>query len=107
MRLDRNTNPDGTGKYALIKLRLDPLIASVDVNQKGGPVDCLCVDKRAVDIGSTPDTEFFVIRLKDKYAANALQAYAVSCKAEDPEFSRDIKELAMKARRYQNKQIPT
>lgn len=105
MKLDRNTNPDGRGKYALIKLRENPIAgwgATV-----GGVSNCVAVRESAIDYGTTPETEFFVIRLKDKNAANALMAYAVSCKQDDPEFSREVHKLAMRAAQYQPKQRPT
>jgi hypothetical protein len=69
MKLDRNINPEHKGKYALIKLRgiqdrftSDGKFASIPL--------------AALDFGSNPDTEFFVIRLKDQFAGPALRAYA-------------------------------
>lgn len=103
MKLDRNTNPDGTGKYALIKLRTKDT-AHINAQHKEG---AFVIPVEAVDFGSTPDTDFFVIRLKDKYAANALMAYAMSCKADDPEFSSEVLALENKAAAMQNKQKPT
>lgn len=50
MKLDRNANPDGRGKYALINLRTN-----------------------TVEWGEEP---FFVIKYKDVFAAPALRAYA-------------------------------
>jgi len=52
MKLDRNINPDGKGKYALINLR-----------------------KNIVEWGGG-DGQFFVIKYKDIFAAPALKAYA-------------------------------
>lgn len=51
MKLDRNVNPDGRGKYALINLRNNTVCW-------GG------------------DDQFFVIKYKDAFAAPALYAYA-------------------------------
>jgi hypothetical protein len=72
MKLDRNVNANGSGKYALINLR----------NNK-------------VEWGFTgqPD-EFFVIKLKDKNARIALLAYADSVACDDPEFAKEVRELA-------------
>lgn len=106
MKLDRNINPDGTGKYALILQRKDPIIGSVDVQQKEGMVDCLCVRKTAVDFGSTPDTEFFVIRMKDKYAAAALKAYAHAAQLDDPEWADEVWAMAKRAEAHPNQQKP-
>lgn len=103
MRLDRNTNPDGRGKYALIKLREDNVLHQLQVpNMVTVPVLA-----SAIDLGNTPETEFFVIRLKDKNAANALRAYAVSCRTDDPEFANEVHTLALKAQSYHRKQRPT
>jgi hypothetical protein len=56
MKLDRNSNSDGRGKYAFFNLR---------TNQ--------------VEWGDTPE-EFFVIKLKDEFAFEALSAYADAVK---------------------------
>ncbi len=77
MKLDRNANEDGKGKYALIKLREAEL-------QEGMSTNCtpvVTVPLSAVDFGCTPDSEFFVIRLRDKHAGVALCAYAMSAQA--------------------------
>lgn len=70
MKLDRNTNPYGRGKYALIKLRECP--HPLATTSTGEPV----IPPKALDWGGTPDTEFFVIRLRDRFASPALNAYA-------------------------------
>lgn len=75
MKLDRNTNADGQGKYALIKLRVGQPMDASEI----GP-DVCCVPKAAIDFGDTPETEFFVIRYKDRFAARALHAYADAVK---------------------------
>jgi hypothetical protein len=59
MRLDRNTNPDGKGKYALINLR---------TNQ--------------IQWGGEGGEQFFVMKYKDKFAAPALRAYAKAVRDE-------------------------
>lgn len=105
MKLDRNTNTNRLGKYALLKLR------ELAMEEKWVPeiyeaVDML-VDNEIVDFGNTQDTEFFVIRLKDKHAAAALEAYAISAQSEDPEFSQEVMELAKMARAHPNKKSPS
>lgn len=53
MKLDRNIRPDGTGKYALLNLR-----------------------RNRIEWGNVGhDDEFFVIKLKDKFAQAALRGY--------------------------------
>lgn len=53
MKLDRNSNPDGRGKYALINLRTNK-----------------------VEWGD--EDQFFVIKYKDRFAEAALRAYAAA-----------------------------
>lgn len=100
MKLDRNVNADGLGKYGLIKNRRlaelrvvnfgqleDELSHAIHVLEKHG----------VIDWGTTPETEFFVMRLKDKYAGGALQVYANAALEDDPEYARDVFELAWRA----------
>jgi hypothetical protein len=90
VRLDRN---EGRGKYAILNLRnLDP----------EDPV----FSSDAIDYGDRPETEFFVIKLKDKYASAALQAYAVAARADDPEYADDVMKLAYKADLHPDKKKP-
>lgn len=71
--LDRFTNKEpGRGKYALLKLRLIP-ISKNEIREK---VVTALGNPDAIDFGDTAESDFFVIRLKDKYAAPALAAYA-------------------------------
>lgn len=102
MKLDRNVNPNGRGKYALLKLRrqqnpfsVECQIAATNLKNAG-----------LLDFGDTEDTEFFVIRLKDKYAAPALTAYALAAHADDPEYASEITKLAMLAEQHPNKKKP-
>jgi len=100
MKLDRNINPDGQGKYALLLLRK----VRAQVQRAGGlPADIEnawktfnnhgFIDHGWADLGN----EFFVIRLKDKYAAPALAAYAGAAMKDDPEWAREVLNLANKA----------
>lgn len=105
MRLDRNINPDGRGKYALIKLReiqpnFNPGLKKRAQEQKLGMV----LDPKAVDFGDTPETNFFVLRLKDKHAYVALMAYAASARQDDPEYADDIRQLAKESLALQGRQ---
>jgi len=95
MKLDRNITNPRRGKYALIKLREADSLTPECV--EAGRNHCNLVEVRAsaVDFGGTPDTDFFVIRLKDKYAPKALSAYAAAA-ADDGEFeyAEEVMELA-------------
>lgn len=97
MKLDRNINADKTGKYALIKLRLltnrdrEMTDAEYEAIQKAiNTLDAF----GAISWGNSPDTEFFVIRLKDKYAAPALGAYAFAAWEDDQEYGMEVLNLA-------------
>ena len=75
MKLDRNENTSGRGKYALLNLRKD-----------------------TIEWGCTGEQdEFFVIKLKDKHARTALLAYSKSIETEDEEFSIEVAQLAARA----------
>lgn len=103
MFLDRTKNIGGKGKYALIKLR------EID-----GPWDtpealanAILKNPNCVDYGyAGADSEFFVIRLKDKHAAKALDAYAESIAEDDPEFSDEVTGLAVRASIRPSKKSP-
>ena len=93
MKLDRNINADGLGKYALLKLRNlrrgDPAVdAALRTLDEAG----------ILDWGNTVDSEFFVIRLKDKYADDALFRYALSARHDgEDDYGREIEEMAERA----------
>lgn len=55
MKLDRNINPDGRGKYALINMRTNK-----------------------VEYGPPQSAQFFVIKYTDRFAAGALRGYSKS-----------------------------
>ncbi|WP_415913376.1 hypothetical protein [Neptuniibacter sp. QD37_11] len=76
MDLIRNTTKDGRCKYALVERLKD--------------------DRLEYGLPGTED-EFFVLKLKDKHAKAALEAYVASVKDEDPEYARQIQELADRA----------
>lgn len=89
------------GKYALIKLRVD------QPHQMDLFPNDYRISKDAVDFGNTPETDFFVIRIKDKYAAPALAAYALAAEMDGQhEYAREIDDLAAKADRYPNPRKP-
>ena len=84
VKLDRNINRDGKGKYALINLRTNK-----------------------VEWGIEPEEEFFVIKLKDENACVALDAYSDSAlKNGDAEFAFEVKMLASRARHHPLKKKP-
>lgn len=100
MKLDRNISEIKRGKYALIKLRSAVIQELVE--------DCsrVHISKSDIDYGDTDDSDFFVIRLKDKYAAPALAAYAMAAVDDDPEYGSEVLELARRAAEHPNRRRP-
>lgn len=101
MRLDRNESASGKGKYALVLLR--------NVNEGSEAYDLIqrlhelgCLDEGVCH----SDNEFFVIRLKDKYAEPALNAYALAAQADDVEFAKDVAAMACRAKHHPGKKRP-
>lgn len=101
MKLDRNTNPSGWGKYALILCR--KLDEGKRLTVKPETIE---MPRNAVDFGGTTDTDFFVIRLRDRYAAPALEAYARAAQADDPEYAGEVMALARMARAHPHSKKP-
>ncbi len=101
MKLDRNINDDGMGKYAILNLRklgdfrsgtfqkLAPRItAAIDTLERAGILDWGRVGT---------ESEFFLIKLKDRYANAALTAYAGAALGDDPEYAMEIIEMAARS----------
>jgi hypothetical protein len=101
MRLDRNEGVTGKGKYALVLLR----------NVKEGS-EAYGLIQRLHELGCLDegirhsDSEFFVIRLKDKYAEPALNAYALAAQSDDVEFAKDVAAMATRAKHHPSKKQP-
>lgn len=94
MRLDRNIG--GRNKYGLIKNRELDKLRDRSGHLPEPITDALLVLLRAgvLDWGGTPETEFFVIRLKDAHARPALVGYANDAMMTDQEYARDVIQLA-------------
>lgn len=96
MKLDRNIHADGRGKYALILLRKlrsgntysGEVEQAIQTLAKAGLIDWGIVGT---------ESEFFVIRLKDRYAAPSLFAYANAAAADDPQWASEVREMALRA----------
>lgn len=103
MKLDRDVNADALGKYAIINLRkLDAQAGHVDTFTRWTPGVAQAL-KTLEDLGvlewgvvGQPD-EFFLIKLKDRYAEAALKGYAAEASADDPEYARAVLEMAQRA----------
>jgi hypothetical protein len=91
MKLDRNINPDGKGKYALVKLR-------GDLSDDTKYALSLLEDDGRLDWGNVhSESEFWVFKLKDKYSAAGLAAYADAAERDDPEFAAEVREMLSRA----------
>jgi hypothetical protein len=92
MKMDRNLNADGRGKYALLLMRNYPngtRKAAVDAAMQ------TLADVGMLDYGEAGSpSEFFVIRLRDKFAECALRAYAAMAMLSDGEWASEVDELA-------------
>lgn len=92
MKLDRNKNPGGTGKYALINMRkLAPVIeAAEDMSKFPKAIDRGVYEafqhllrKGYITLGNeSPGEQFFVMKYKDAFTASGLHAYAISVRAQ-------------------------
>lgn len=71
MRLDRNIGETGKGKYALVRLRT--IEAGSEAHELLERLDALGV----LDWGKVgTESEFFVLKLRDKFSGPAIAAYA-------------------------------
>lgn len=101
MKMDRNVNKNGHGKYALINVRkLDQLLDPKNDqfgrlgNELRTSLDIL--DKRGILEYGAPhsEDEFFVVKLRDEFSTGALVGYANQIKQHDREFADEVLEMA-------------
>lgn len=82
MKLDRNENKDGTGKYGLVLMRRVTAKSPAKVHNSLRTLE----DAGVIDYGpqgpSDGSRQFFVIRYRDKFAEPALRAYAKAARTE-------------------------
>lgn len=105
MNLDQKTK--GHAKYGLINFRKEipglenwqrDLIDDLkEAQQQGREFSMIYVPVCAIELGDTPATENFVIKLKDEFSAHALQEYARAAESWDHEYADEIWELAGRA----------
>jgi len=108
MKLDRNITTPRRGKYALIKLRALSVrtLRRISRNRYELRGHSVHVPKDAIDFGDSPESDFFVIRLKDKYAGPALFAYSLAARADDAEYADEIFRLAEIAACHPSRRVP-
>jgi hypothetical protein len=94
----------GRGKYALLKLRkLAEFTEQGAFGEAAKPiVDAISTLEKAgiLDWGNTEQSEFFVIRLRDMCSQAALFAYAGEAIEQEPQFAKEVAELARRAGRF-------
>ena len=104
MKLDRNINSDGGGKYALVHMRkLRAILEGSPHNMNTQAVSHaveLLIDQGVVSLGDeSPEDQFFVMKYKDKFTPDGLRGYAESVARElkkplDPHVRRHLVEYA-------------
>lgn len=104
MKLDRNKGDSGRGKYGLIRVRRLAQIEAWDGGEgealdRQAVIDAIDLLERAgvIDWGTTPDTEFFVMRLRDENAGAGLRGYAARAAESDREYADEVRALARRA----------
>lgn len=97
MKLMRNVTPDGQCKYAAV--RMDKLAELVSGQQHEALTALMVLNGLGLLENPRPGEreEFFLIKLKDRNAPVALRAYAARAQERDPEFAREVGELADRA----------
>lgn len=107
MKLDRDINKNGEGKYGLILLRALRELPR-DLQDKAAEALGTLVRLRVFDAGNKHSpSEFFLIRLKDQFASKALHAYADAAGEEGMfEWMDSVRELANRAANHPNQKLP-
>lgn len=98
MKMDRNINNDGTGKYAVVNLRRVLALEGTD-DHKEARIALEALERIGVlewgRVGE-PD-EFFLVKLKDLFAPGALRGYAAMASGVDPEWAGEVREMISRA----------
>lgn len=101
MKLDRNSSTDGTGKYAVVDLREIRRIGGVKHGHNPDIAAALHIleTNGLIEYGGVgTENEFFVIKLKDCYAQNALNGYATTAHLDgEEEYAAEVREMAFRA----------
>lgn len=118
MKLDRNINPDGRGKYALINLRKVSDEEFNELRESRRDKEPFALGSECLTLGDEKGEQFFVIKYKDQFAPAALRAYAADVReyasnqqGEDRrnfiEYAAEIEREAAISAAYQNKKLPS
>lgn len=100
MKLDRNQNPDGLGKYAILALRELADIRADDGSLPSEIRDAIATLDNAgiIQWGRVgEEDEFFLVKLRDVNAPGALEGYAQKANTTDPEFAAEVRSMLSRA----------
>jgi hypothetical protein len=108
MKLDRNVNGTGRGKYGLVNNRkLLEVLADMSPDQsiyrKERVEDAIAILQNLgiLDWGTKgTESEFFVINLRERFAHVALDSYAHVARMSDLEYATDIQDLVNRSGPY-------
>ena len=101
MQMDRNANLEGKGKYALVRLR------NITTDDEAHGLLRRLEELGHLDWGLRGAAdEFFVIKLKDKFAAPALDAYADAAESDDLTWACQVRGIAVRASERADKKMP-
>lgn len=103
MKMDRDINPDGRGKYALVLMRNTPPAGTIKHHVVKFALFMLW-KMGMIDFGrvGTP-SEFFLIRLRDKFAYRALKGYQEAIALDpkpDDEYAQSVSEMMERSGPY-------
>lgn len=98
MKLDRNINGTGRGKYGLILNRKLALAADTAAGADVNEAICILEAAGIIEWGEEGTaSEFFVVKLRDQYAGSTLSVYGTMATHDDPEYGHDVLRLADRA----------
>jgi hypothetical protein len=106
MKLDRNINGTGRGKYGLINhrrllsvKRVRHISAADEAKAKAIEAAIELLETNAILDWGDPGTEgeFFVIKLRDEHAQGALRQYSIDARYTDQDYAHDVADLARRA----------
>lgn len=106
-RLVRNTTPDGSCKYGLVRMDKIRLMGKEQQQAVLALLDKLKSAGVYETAGKEETEEAFVIKLKDIHACHALFAYARSVDEYDPQLAKEVFELASRSAHRKDARHPT
>jgi len=103
MKMDRDINDDGGGKYAVINLRrLNSVAAGSGPFQRWSPQVEQALktleEAGALEWGRVGERdEFFLVKMRDQFAPGAIRGYAAMADGVDPEWATAVRTMLTRA----------